>query len=105
MESAMVTTTLRLDATLKRRIANLAKASGRTPHSLMVEALEQKADEIEAQNAFARAAAKRDQALQAGQKGAEWHAMKTWLRGTAKANSPTTMITTKTVETKARPQK
>ena len=83
MERAMSTTTLRLDATLKRRIANLANASGRTPHSLMVEALEQKADEIEAQNAFARAAAKRDQALQAGQKGAEWHAMKTWLRGTA----------------------
>ena len=101
----MSTTTLRLNALLKDRLTRLAHAAGRTPHSLMVEALEQKADEIEAQNAFARAAAKRDQALQAGQKGAEWHAMKTWLRSTAEANSPTTKTTTKTVKTKARPQK
>ena len=59
----MSTTTLRLDAPLKRRLANLAQYAGRTPHSLMVEALEQKADEMEAQTAFARVAAKRDQAL------------------------------------------
>ena len=98
----MSTTTLRLDAPLKRRLASLAQSAGRTPHSLMVEALEQKADEMEAQTAFARVAAKRDQALQSGQKGVDWHDMKAWLRGTAKAGSPATKNATKTVKTKAR---
>ena len=83
----MSTTTLRLDSPLKRRIANLAQAAGRTPHSLMVEALEQKADEMEAQIAFARIAARRDQALQAGQANIDWHDMKVWLRGNVKARA------------------
>ena len=94
----MSTTTLRLDSPLKRRIANLAQAAGRTPHSLMVEALEQKADEMEAQVAFSRVAATRDQALQAGQKGVDWHDMKAWLRGVAKAGTSAK----KTVKAKAR---
>ena len=98
----MSTTTLRLDAPLKRRIANLAKASGRTPHSLMVEALEQKADEIEAQNAFARVAAQRDEALQAGQKGIDWHDMKTWLRSTVKVHASTARSVSKIAKTRAR---
>ena len=81
----MSTTTLRLDTPLKRRFAVLAQSSGRTPHSLMVEALEQKAEELEAQDAFSKLAAKRDQALQAGQKGIELHDMKAWLRARVKA--------------------
>ena len=80
----MSTTTIRLDAPLKRRIAKLAKDAGRTPHSLMAEALEQKADELEAQAAFARVAASRDQALQAGQESVAWHDMKFWLRDSVK---------------------
>ena len=83
----MTTTTLRLDAPLKHRLSSLAQSVGRTPHSLMVEALEQKADELEAQNAFARLAAKRDEALQAGAKGVEWHDMKVWLRSRVNAGA------------------
>ena len=97
------TTTLRLNAPLKRRLANLAQSAGRRAHSLMVEALEQKADEMEAQSAFARVAAKRDQAMQAGQNGVNWHDMKTWLRGTAKAGASATKSmakrVTKTIKT------
>ena len=63
-EAIMSTTTIRLDAPLKRRIAKLAQAAGRTPHSLMAEALEQKVDELEAQAAFSQLAATRDQARQ-----------------------------------------
>lgn len=81
------TTTIRLDAPLKRRIAKLAQAAGRTPHSLMAEALEQKADELEAQAAFSQLAATRDQALQAGQKAVAWHDMKAWLRATVKTRA------------------
>ena len=83
----MSTTTIRLDAPLKRRIAKLAQAAGRTPHSLMAEALEQKADELEAQAAFSQLAATRDQALQAGQKPVAWHDMKAWLRATVKTRT------------------
>ena len=83
----MSTTTIRLDAPLKRRIARLAQAAGRTPHSLMAEALEQKADELEAQAVFARLAATRDLALQAGQQAVDWHDMKVWLRSTVKTRT------------------
>ena len=76
-------------APLKRRIARLAQAAGRTPHSLMAEALEQKADELEAQAAFTRLAAARDLALQAGQKTLDWHDMKVWLRSTVKTRTAT----------------
>lgn len=94
----MSTTTIRLEAPLKRRIAKLALAAGRTPHSLMAEALEQKADELEAQAAFSRLAASRDQALQAGQKAIDWHDMKVWLRTAVKART----AAAKTAGTKAR---
>lgn len=83
----MSTTTIRLDAPLKRRFAQLAHAAGRTPHSLMAEALEQKADELEAHAAFVEIAASRDLALQAGQKAVDWHDMKVWIRSSVKARS------------------
>ena len=77
--------TIRLDPLLKQRIARLARAAGRTPNSLMVEALEQKADALDAQAAFTRLAATRDQALRAGQQAAAWHDRKVWLRANVKA--------------------
>lgn len=96
----MTTTTLRLDEPLKRRLSSLAQSAGRTPHSLMVEALEQKADELEAQNAFARLAAKRDEALQAGEKGVEWHDMKAWLRSRVKAGTAPVKAASRNVHAK-----
>ena len=97
----MTTTTLRLDAPLKHRLSSLAQSAGRTPHSLMVEALEQKADELEAQNAFARLAATRDEALQAGAKGVEWHDMKVWLRSRVKAGASPVKAAGGKVQTKS----
>ena len=98
----MTTTTLRLDEPLKRRLSSLAQSAGRTPHSLMVEALEQKADELEAQNAFARLAAKRGDALQAGEKGVEWHDMKVWLRSRVKSGATSPKTASGKRETKVR---
>lgn len=43
----MSTTTLRIDASLRERIARLALALDQTPHGFMLEALAQKADEAE----------------------------------------------------------
>jgi predicted transcriptional regulator len=46
------TTTLKLPALLKARIAPLAEAAGKTPHAWMVEALEARAALVEMREAF-----------------------------------------------------
>ena len=76
----MSTTTLRIDESLRERIARLASGLNQTPHSFMVEALAQKADEAEWRLGVQREAQQRDAALQAGEPGVEWHEMKTYLR-------------------------
>lgn len=76
----MSTTTLRIDESLRDRISQLARALSQTPHSFMVEALAQKADEAEWRLGVQGIAQQRDLALQAGEHGIEWHEMKTYLR-------------------------
>ena len=76
----MSTTTLRIEESLRERIARLAVAMNQTPHSFMVEALAQKADEAEWRLGVQGEARQRDAALQAGEPGVEWHEMKTYLR-------------------------
>ncbi len=76
----MSTTTLRIDETLRERIARLASALEQTPHNFMVEALAQKADEAEWKLSMQREAQQRDVALQAGEPGVEWHEMRTYLK-------------------------
>ena len=81
----MSTTTLRIDDTLRERIARLAQALDQTPHNFMLEALAQKADEAEWRLSMQRDAYQRDQALQAGEPGVEWHEMRTYLQERVKA--------------------
>ena len=76
----MSTTTLRIEESLRERIAKLAGALNQTPHSFMVEALAQKADEAEWRLGVQQEAQQRDTALQAGEPGVDWHEMKTYLR-------------------------
>ena len=63
----MSTTTLRIDEALRDRISRLAHALSQTPHSFMVEALAQKADEAEWRLGVQGIAQQRDLALQAGE--------------------------------------
>ena len=76
----MSTTTLRIDPSLRERIAQLAQALDQTPHNFMVEALAQKADEAEWKLAVQREAQQRDSALQTGEPGVEWHEMRAYLK-------------------------
>jgi predicted transcriptional regulator len=76
----MSTTTLRLEEPLRERIVRLAGELNQTPHSFMVEALAQKADEAEWRLGVQREAQQRDTAFQAGEPGIEWHEMKAYLR-------------------------
>ena len=55
-----VTTTLKLSPELKARVATLAKQTGRTAHSLMIEALERQLEREERMRAFVQDAIEAD---------------------------------------------
>lgn len=61
-----VTTTLKLPEKLKARIARLAKASGRSPHNLMIEALEREVTREERMKAFVQEALAAKADIEAG---------------------------------------
>ena len=64
--SMTTTTTLKLPEKLKARIARLAKETGRSAHSLMVEALEREVAREERMREFVRAALISDVAVEEG---------------------------------------
>ena len=74
----MTTTTLRLEAPLRQRIADLAEAMGQSPHGFMVDALAEKVEEAEWKLAIQQEAARRDAALQTTQQALDWHDVRAW---------------------------
>lgn len=60
-------TTLKLPEKLKARIARIAKETGRSAHSLMIEALEREVAREERMREFVREALQSDAAVEAGQ--------------------------------------
>jgi predicted transcriptional regulator len=62
----VATTTLKLSDKLKARIARLAKQTGRSAHSLMVEALEREVAREERMREFVREALAADLAVEEG---------------------------------------
>jgi predicted transcriptional regulator len=60
------TTTLKLPAKLKARIAKIAKKTSRTPHAFMIEALERQASREERFEAFVAEALASDRAIEDG---------------------------------------
>ena len=87
----MSTTTLRIEPVLRERITQLAQALNQTPHSFMLEALTEKADEAEWKLSIQREAQQRDAALQAGEPGMSWHEMRTYLRTRLSEAAPTSI--------------
>lgn len=59
-------TTLKLPRELKARIARLAKTTGRTPHALMIEALERQTEREERMEEFVKEAIAADRGIEAG---------------------------------------
>jgi predicted transcriptional regulator len=57
------TTTLKLPAELKARIATIAKQTGRSPHSLMVEAIERQTARVERMREFVKEALAADKEI------------------------------------------
>jgi len=78
------TTTLKLPEQLKARIARLAKQTGRSAHSLMVEALEREVAREERVKEFVREALEADAAIDAGAKVYRAEDVHAWLERLAR---------------------
>ena len=81
-----ITTTLKLPEKLKSRIARLAKATGRSPHNLMIEALEREVTREERMKAFVSEALASKADIEAG--GAVYRAddVHAWMERLAKGD-------------------
>jgi predicted transcriptional regulator len=84
----MTTTTLRLPPSLKQRINKLAKSSGTSAHNLMLEAIMQKADELELRTAFCAEADARLSELLISGVGMDWSDTRTYLNARVSGKKP-----------------
>lgn len=84
----MSTTTIRLPADLKARVAAAAKRAGTTPHSFILEAIAEKADEEERRSDFHDVAEKRYAAIVASGKTIPWSEMRAYLAGRVAGKKP-----------------
>lgn len=75
----MSTTTIRLPNDLKARVAAAAKRAGTTPHSFILTAIAEKAEEEERYSNFHAEAEKRYVAIVADGKTIPWNKMRTYL--------------------------
>ena len=84
----VATVTLRLPAKLKSRIARMAKESGQSSHSLILQALEREVFRMERMRDFVRAAMASNAAVEAG--GAVYRAddVHAWMERLAKGEKP-----------------
>ena len=74
------TTTIRLPEELKARLAQLAEAEGTSTHSLILDAIAEKADALERRQAFHEEARERLAEMEASGMGIEWDDMERYLR-------------------------
>ncbi len=81
-------TTLKLPATLKARIAKLAKKSGRAPHAVMVDALERQILRDERMAAFVQEALDADREIDEGAAVFRAEDVHTWLERLANGEKP-----------------
>lgn len=84
----MSTTTIRLPAELKERVAAAAERAGTTPHSFIVQAIAEKADAVERQNNFVAEAEARYAAIVASGKTIPWQDMRAYLEKRSSGGKP-----------------
>ncbi len=85
----MSTTTIRLPADLKARIAGAAKRAGTTAHSFILEAIAEKANQEERLGEFHDVAEKRYARIVASGKTIPWNEMRRYLEDRAAGNTAT----------------
>jgi predicted transcriptional regulator len=82
------TTTLKVPERLKTRIARLARQTGRSPHGVMLEALEREVTRAERVREFVREALAADAAVEAGAAVYRAEDVHAWLERLAKGGRP-----------------
>jgi len=84
----MPTTTIRLPEELKTRVARLAKRAGITTHALIVEAIGEKAREMEQRQEFVEEAESRYGDILANGKTIPWSEMRRYLEARTEGAAP-----------------
>jgi len=84
----MSTTTIRLPADLKARVATAAKKSGKSAHSFILEAIAEKADDAERYGEFHALADQRFAAIAESGKTIPWSEMRSYLAERAAGGKP-----------------
>ncbi len=84
----MSTTTIRLSEELKARVAAAAKRAGTTPHSFILEAIAEKADDDERRSEFNEVAEQRYADIVASGKAIPWNEMRTYLESRIAGKKP-----------------
>jgi predicted transcriptional regulator len=84
----MTTTTIRIDESLKARVAAAAERAGKTAHAFILDAIAQTVEQVELDDAFHRVADERWAKMLATGKTVPWDAAKTWLEARARGERP-----------------
>lgn len=84
----MSTTTIRIADALKGRVAALAQRAGKTSHALIVEALEEKVEQMEVDEEFHRLADERWARILATGKTVPWEDVRSYLEARAAGQRP-----------------
>ena len=83
----MTTTTLRIEDTLKSRVADAAQREGKTPHAFMLDAITKTVDQLELDNEFHRVADERWAELLTTGKSIGWEAAKVYMEAKARGEA------------------
>lgn len=84
----MATTTIRIEAALKARIAAAAERAGKTPHAFMLDAIAETVEQVELDEAFHRVADERWTKVLTTGKTVPWDEAKAWLEARSRGERP-----------------
>lgn len=82
------TTTIRIEDELKTRLAAAASHAGQTPHAFMLQAIADRVEHIEQEEAVLRVASERWEKLAATGDSVPWDEARTWLEARARGERP-----------------
>jgi uncharacterized protein (DUF1778 family) len=84
----MQTTTIRLDDSMKERIAAAASHAGKSAHAFILDAISQTVEQVELDNQFSEVADERWKGILATGKTVSWEDTKAYLEAKARGENP-----------------
>lgn len=89
----MQTTTIRLDDTMKQRIAAAADHAGKSAHAFILDAIAQTVEQVELDSEFNKVADERWKGILASGKTVSWDDAKAYLAAKSRGESPSRPLT------------